>query len=163
MCYGGPSSTKEKTTKWSDRYYISRKVMKEFALKLEKLAENLLDLLCENLCLEKDSLDELILFELLKVITNGRYKSVEHRVIAQQDGNWMSIASFYNPGSDAVIFPAPELIEKAEEENKLKYPKFVFEDYIKLYASLKFQVKEPRFEVMKAMETTINLGPIETV
>ncbi|KAM3326029.1 hypothetical protein P3S67_001155 [Capsicum chacoense] len=75
----------------------------------------------------------------------------------------MSIASFYNPGSDAVIFPAPELIEKAEEENKLKHPKFVFEYYIKLYASLKFQGKEPRFEAMKAMETTINLGPIETV
>lgn len=30
-----------------------RKVMKEFALKLEKLAEELLDLLCENLGLEK--------------------------------------------------------------------------------------------------------------
>ncbi|GMP98214.1 hypothetical protein CsSME_00046185 [Camellia sinensis var. sinensis] len=30
-----------------------RKVMKEFALKLEELAEELLDLLCENLGLEK--------------------------------------------------------------------------------------------------------------
>lgn len=209
-----------------------RKVMKDFALKLEKLAEDLLDLLCENLGLEQGYLKKafygskgptfgtkvsnyppcpkpelikglrahtdaggiILLFQddkvsglqllkdgnwidvppmkhsivinlgdQLEVITNGRYKSIEHRVIAQQDGTRMSIASFYNPGSDAVIFPAPELIEKAEEENKLKYPKFVFEDYMKLYAGLKFQAKEPRFEAMKAVETTVNLGPIETV
>lgn len=34
-------------------YMMCRKVMKEFALKLEKLAEELLDLLCENLGIEK--------------------------------------------------------------------------------------------------------------
>lgn len=207
-----------------------RKVMKEFAQKLEKLAEDLLDLLCENLGLEQGYLKKafygtkgptfgtkvanyppcpkpelikglrahtdaggiILLFQddkvsglqllkdgkwidvppmshsivvnigdQLEVITNGKYKSVEHRVIAQPDGNRMSIASFYNPGSDAFIFPAPELAEKEEKENK--YPKFVFEDYMKLYAALKFQAKEPRFEAMnKAMETTANLGPIAT-
>ncbi|XP_060187745.1 1-aminocyclopropane-1-carboxylate oxidase-like [Lycium barbarum] len=201
-----------------------RKVMKEFANKLEKLAEQLLDLLCENLGLEKGYLknafhgtkgptfgtkvanyppcpkpelikglrahtdaggivllfqdDKVSGLQLLKdgqwvdvppmphsivvnigdqleVITNGKYKSVDHRVIAQTDGNRMSIASFYNPGSDAIIFPAPQLIEKAEKLEKdkfLKYPKFMFEDYMKLYASLKFQAKEPRFEAMKAAE-----------
>lgn len=86
-----------------------------------------------------------------------------HRVIAQTDGNRMSLASFYNPGSDAVIFPAPALVEKEAEENKQKYPKFVFEDYMKLYAGLKFQAKEPRFEAMKTMESTVNNSPIATV
>ncbi|KAJ6401377.1 hypothetical protein OIU84_016735 [Salix udensis] len=209
-----------------------RKVMKEFALKLEKLAEELLDLLCENLGLEKGYLKKalygstgsptfgtkvsnyppcpkpdlvkglrahtdaggiILLFQddkvsglqLLKdgrwidvppmrhsivvnlgdqieVITNGKYKSVEHRVIAQTDGARMSIASFYNPGSEAVIYPAPALVEKEAEEKKKLYPKFVFEDYMKLYAGLKFQAKEPRFEAMKAVETNVNLGPIAT-
>lgn len=86
----------------------------------------------------------------VQVITNGKYKSVMHRVIAQTDGNRMSLASFYNPGGDAVICPAPELLEK--EEKVKAYPKFVFQDYMKLYARLKFQEKEPRFEAMKAME-----------
>ncbi|XP_044465503.1 1-aminocyclopropane-1-carboxylate oxidase [Mangifera indica] len=209
-----------------------RKVMKEFASKLEKLAEELLDLLCENLGLEKGYLKKtfygskgptfgtkvsnyppcpqpdlikglrahtdaggiILLFQddkvsglqllkdgqwidvppmrhsivvnlgdQLEVITNGKYKSVEHRVVAQRDGNGrMSIASFYNPGSDAVIYPAPPLLEKEAEEKKQVYPKFVFEDYMKLYAGLKFQAKEPRFEAMKAVETTVNLGPIAT-
>ncbi|KAL0364072.1 UNVERIFIED_CONTAM: 1-aminocyclopropane-1-carboxylate oxidase [Sesamum angustifolium] len=138
-----------------------RKVMKEFAAQLEKLAEQLLDLLCENLGLEKGYLKEafygskgptfgtkvsnyppcpkpdlikglrahtdaggiILLFQDDKVITNGKYKSVMHRVIAQTDGTRMSIASFYNPGSDAVIYPAPALVEK--EERKICYPKFV--------------------------------------
>lgn len=208
-----------------------RNVMREFAKQLEKLAEELLDLLCENLGLEKGYLKNafygskgptfgtkvsnyppcpkpdlikglrahtdaggiILLFQddkvsglqlqkdgewidvppmrhsivvnigdQLEVITNGKYKSVMHRVIAQTDGNRMSLASFYNPGSDAVIYPAPALIEKEAEEKQI-YPKFVFEDYMKLYTAVKFQAKEPRFEAMKAVENTINLGPIATV
>ena len=81
-------------------------------------------------------------------------------MIAQTDGTRMSIASFYNPGSDAVIFPAPELVEREAEEKNQVYPKFVFEDYMKLYAGLKFQAKEPRFEALKA--ENVNLGPIAT-
>ncbi|KAL7212271.1 hypothetical protein ACSBR2_015028 [Camellia fascicularis] len=208
-----------------------RKAMKEFALKLEELAEQLLDLLCENLGLEKGYIKKafygsqgptfgtkvssyppcprpelikglrahtdaggiILLFQddkvsglqllkdgewidvpplkhsivinigdQLEVITNGKYQSVMHRVIAQSDGNRMSIASFYNPGSDAVIYPAPALVEKEGEQNQV-YPKFVFEDYMKLYAGLKFQAKEPRFEAMKTIKTSVNLGSIATV
>ncbi|KAM7275485.1 hypothetical protein ACFE04_017351 [Oxalis oulophora] len=226
-----PESTVFQVPDLNDEY---RKVMKEFALKLEGLAEELLDLLCENLGLEKGYLKNafygskgptfgtkvsnyppcpkpdlvkglrahtdaggiILLFQddkvsglqllkdgdwidvppmrhsivvnlgdQLEVITNGKYKSVEHRVIAQTDGTRMSIASFYNPGSDAVICPAPALLEKEAEEKKGIYPKFVFEDYMKLYGALKFQAKEPRFEAMKAVEGGVvnNLGPIATV
>ncbi|KAJ8528381.1 hypothetical protein K7X08_022073 [Anisodus acutangulus] len=201
---------------------VYREVMKDFAKRLEKLAEELLDLLCENLGLEEGYLKKafygskgpnfgtkvsnyppcpkpdlikglrahtdaggiILLFQddkvsglqlrkdgqwidvppmrhsivvnlgdQLEVITNGKYKSVMHRVIAQKDGTRMSLASFYNPGSDAVIYPAPALVEKEAEENKQVYPKFVFDDYMKLYVGLKFQAKEPRFKAMKAMET----------
>ncbi|KVI09401.1 hypothetical protein Ccrd_012220 [Cynara cardunculus var. scolymus] len=97
----------------------------------------------------------------IDVITNGKYKSVMHRVIAQTDGTRMSIASFYNPGSDAMIYPAPELVNKDEEENST-YPKFVFEDYMNLYTRVKFQAKEPRFEAMKTIDT-VKVGPIATV
>nr|O48882.1 RecName: Full=1-aminocyclopropane-1-carboxylate oxidase 2; Short=ACC oxidase 2; AltName: Full=Ethylene-forming enzyme; Short=EFE [Malus domestica]AAB94031.1 1-aminocyclopropane-1-carboxylate oxidase [Malus domestica] len=203
-----------------------RKTMKEFAVELEKLAEKLLDLLCENLGLEKGYLKKafygskgpnfgtkvsnyppcpkpdlikglrahtdaggiILLFQddkvsglqLLKdgewmdvppvhhsivinlgdqieVITNGKYKSIMHRVIAQSDGTRMSIASFYNPGDDAFISPAPALLEEKSEVSPT-YPKFLFDDYMKLYSGLKFQAKEPRFEAMKARETT----PVET-
>ena len=92
----------------------------------------------------------------LEVVTNGAYKSVMHRVVAQPDGNRMSIASFYNPGSDAVIFPAPALVNKAaagDGDGVGVYPRFVFEDYMKLYVRHKFEAKEPRFEAFRSMET----------
>lgn len=212
-----------------DLQHEYRAVMKEFASQLEKLAEELLDLLCENLGLEKGYLKKafngskgpnfgtkvsnyppcpkpdlikglrahtdaggiILLFQddkvsglqLLKdghwvdvppmrhsivvnlgdqieVITNGKYKSVMHRVVAQTDGTRMSIASFYNPGGDAVIYPAPALVDKEEEKDL--YPKFVFEDYMKLYIGVKFQAKEPRFEAFNNIDNTSNLGPIET-
>ncbi|BAT81000.1 hypothetical protein LR48_Vigan07g048500 [Vigna angularis] len=200
-----------------------RDAMKEFAEKLEKLAEELLDMLCENLGLEKGYLkrafygsrgpnfgtkvanypacpkpelvkglrahtdaggiilllqdDKVSGLQLLKdgkwvdvppmrhsivvnlgdqieVISNGKYKSVEHRVIARSDGTRMSVASFYNPGSDAVIYPAPPLLEKEAKETEVVYPKFVFEDYMKLYATLKFQPKEPRFQAFNALNSS---------
>ncbi|KAK7412706.1 hypothetical protein VNO78_04264 [Psophocarpus tetragonolobus] len=206
-----------------------KNVMKTFALELEKLAEQLLDLLCENLGLEKGYLKKvfygskgpnfgtkvsnyppcptpdlikglrahtdaggiILLFQddkvsglqllkddqwidvppmrhsivinlgdQLEVITNGKYKSVMHRVIAQTDGTRMSLASFYNPGDDAIISPAPALVK--EDETSQVYPKFVFDDYMKLYAGLKFQAKEPRFEAMKAM-SSVDVGAITTV
>ncbi|CAL5064093.1 unnamed protein product [Urochloa decumbens] len=202
-----------------------RRAMRRFAGDLEALAERLLDLLCENLGLEKGYLARafrgpstgaptfatkvssyppcprpdlvnglrahtdaggiILLFQddrvgglqllkdgdwvdvpptrhsivvnlgdQLEVITNGRYKSVVHRVVAQHDGNRMSIASFYNPGSDAVIFPAPELVKDDDDDTAAAaYPRFVFEDYMKLYVRHKFEAKEPRFQAFKSMET----------
>lgn len=76
-----------------------------------------------------------------------------HRVITQTDGTRMSIASFYNPRSDCVIHPAPELIDK--DESKEVYPKFVFEDYMKFYSEHKFQAKEPRFQAFKNVDLLI--------
>lgn len=85
-----------------------------------------------------------------------------HRVIAQADDTRMSIASFYNPGDDAVISPAPALVKELDETSQV-YPKFVFDDYMKLYAGLKFQAKEPRFEAMKANASVVDVGAIATV
>ncbi|CAN8245215.1 unnamed protein product [Cochlearia groenlandica] len=210
----------------SDDY---RTTMKEFGKRLENLAEELLELLCENLGLEKGYLKRvfkgkkgptfgtkvsnyppcpkpekikglrahtdagglILLFQddkvsglqllkdsvwldvppinysivinlgdQLEVITNGKYKSVMHRVVTQQEGNRMSIASFYNPGSDAEISPAASLVEKETDQ----YPSFVFDDYMKLYAGVKFQAKEPRFEAMKnASGATTGLNPTAAV
>ncbi|XP_050364181.1 1-aminocyclopropane-1-carboxylate oxidase [Argentina anserina] len=88
----------------------------------------------------------------IEVLSNGLYKSVWHRVLATPTGNRRSIASFYNPSLKATIAPAPQLVDKANQEvDQSDYPKFVFGDYLSIYAEQKFLPKEPRFQAVRAM------------
>ncbi|CAK9160354.1 unnamed protein product [Ilex paraguariensis] len=82
----------------------------------------------------------------VEVLSNGRYKSVWHQVLANPDEKRRSIASFYNPSLKATIGPAPELVDKVSKELDQTYPKFVFGDYMNVYAEQKFLPKEPRFQ-----------------
>ncbi|CAK9160355.1 unnamed protein product [Ilex paraguariensis] len=86
----------------------------------------------------------------IEVLSNGRYKSVWHQVLATPDGNRRSIASFYNPSLKATISPATELVEKVSNEVDQAYPKFVFGDYMNVYAEQRFLPKEPRFQAAAA-------------
>ncbi|KAL8134453.1 1-aminocyclopropane-1-carboxylate oxidase 5-like [Apium graveolens] len=86
----------------------------------------------------------------IEVLSNGKYKSVWHRVLALPTGNRRSIASFYNPSYKATIAPAQQLLEIQPEELKQDYPKFVFGDYMSVYTDQKFLPKEPRFQAVKA-------------
>ncbi|KAK9945890.1 hypothetical protein M0R45_011381 [Rubus argutus] len=87
----------------------------------------------------------------IEVLSNGLYKSVWHRVLATPTGNRRSIASFYNPSLKATIAPAPELVDKANQGVDQTYPKFLFGDYMSVYAEQKFLPKEPRFQAVRAM------------
>ncbi|KAF8725880.1 hypothetical protein HU200_020446 [Digitaria exilis] len=83
----------------------------------------------------------------IEVLSNGRYRSAWHRVLPMRDGNRRSIASFYNPANEATISPAVSGGGGA-------YPKYVFGDYMDVYAKQKFQPKEPRFEAVKAPKSS---------
>ncbi|XP_060198299.1 1-aminocyclopropane-1-carboxylate oxidase 5-like [Lycium barbarum] len=93
----------------------------------------------------------------IEVLSNGKYKSIWHRVLAKENGNRRSIASFYNPSYKATIAPAPQLIVENhnKEDNKVElisnYPAFVFGDYMNVYTEQKFLPKEPRFQAVRAM------------
>jgi len=82
------------------------------------------------------------------VLSNGRYKSAWHRILATRDSNRRSIASFYNPARLATIAPA---IPAAAGDDD--YPSFVFGDYMEVYIKQKFQAKEPRFAAMATTTT----------
>ncbi|XP_008799053.2 1-aminocyclopropane-1-carboxylate oxidase-like [Phoenix dactylifera] len=82
----------------------------------------------------------------IEVLSNGRYKSVWHRVVAPPDGNRSSVASFYNPSLVATIAPVA-----TKEEACASYPKYLFGDYMNVYVKQKFQPKEPRFAAGAAM------------
>ena len=43
-------------------------------------------------------------------MTNGIYRSIEHRATVNSEKERLSIATFYNPARDAIISPAPSLV-----------------------------------------------------
>uniref|UniRef100_A0A0C9QQA2 aminocyclopropanecarboxylate oxidase n=1 Tax=Wollemia nobilis TaxID=56998 RepID=A0A0C9QQA2_9CONI len=95
----------------------------------------------------------------LEVISGGKYKSAWHRILPTKDANRLSVASYYNPSLNTMVYPAPQLAaSKAEGETKeggeeelSAYPKFIFGNYMTVYGEQKYDAKEPRFEAMKEL------------
>lgn len=62
----------------------------------------------------------------LQVLSNGKYKSIEHRVIANSTVERVSLAFFYNPKDDMTIAPAQKLISVSTLP---LYPPMTFREY----------------------------------
>ncbi|KAK6144127.1 hypothetical protein DH2020_020947 [Rehmannia glutinosa] len=70
--------------------------------------------------------------DVLQILSNDRYKSVEHRVFVNGSKDRVSVPVFVNPSSDAVIGPLPEVMEAGE---KLVYKRVVYSDYFNYFFS----------------------------
>eukprot|EP01018_Ginkgo_biloba_P028713 Gb_33332 [translate_table: standard] len=60
------------------------------------------------------------------VLSNGEYKSVLHRAVVNSSKARISIPTFYCPSPDAIIGPAPPLVNN---ENHALYRSFAYKDY----------------------------------
>ncbi|KAM0934160.1 putative (S)-norcoclaurine synthase [Dioscorea sansibarensis] len=70
-------------------------------------------------------------------MSNGKYKSIEHRAIVNTDWERMLIATFLSPIADAQVGPLPETVEK----NKPQYNTISLHDYIRMVFSFKLEGK----------------------
>ncbi|KAE8711931.1 putative pentatricopeptide repeat-containing protein [Hibiscus syriacus] len=66
----------------------------------------------------------------LEVLTNGKYKSVEHRAVTHKDKDRLSIVTFYAPSYDIELSPMPELVD---EKNPCRYRRYNHGEYNKHY------------------------------
>ncbi|KAF8396013.1 hypothetical protein HHK36_017624 [Tetracentron sinense] len=64
----------------------------------------------------------------LQIMSNGRYKSIEHRVIANGSKNRISVPIFVNPRPNDIIGPLPEVLESGETP---VYKQILYSDYVK--------------------------------
>ncbi|KAJ9706411.1 hypothetical protein PVL29_001761 [Vitis rotundifolia] len=62
----------------------------------------------------------------MQVISNDRYKSVLHRAVVNCNKDRISIPTFYCPSPDAVIGPAPQLVD---DDHPAVYRNFTYEEY----------------------------------
>ncbi|XVF47210.1 hypothetical protein PTKIN_Ptkin03bG0090900 [Pterospermum kingtungense] len=77
--------------------------------------------------------------DILQIMSNDRYKSIEHRVVANGSNNRVSVPIFVNPGPDAVFGPLPEVLESGEQP---LYKEVKFSDYFKFFFSKKHDGKK---------------------
>lgn len=69
----------------------------------------------------------IVVFCAFQVMSNGRYKSVEHRVFVSAKPR-LSILSFNSPLEDTILCPIPELLQGSEVVDP-KYKQCTFREY----------------------------------
>ncbi|XWS65085.1 hypothetical protein CRYUN_Cryun05aG0060500 [Craigia yunnanensis] len=66
----------------------------------------------------------------LQILSNGKYRSVEHRVVANGSKNRISVPIFVNPRPSDMIGPLPELVASGK---KSIYKQILYSDYVKYF------------------------------
>ncbi|KAH9324678.1 hypothetical protein KI387_004856, partial [Taxus chinensis] len=78
--------------------------------------------------------------DLLQIISNGKYKSAEHRAAVNTNQFRMSIVLFLGPQGDVMIAPAPQLIDEA---HPALYQSTIAGEYMATYMSKDNRGKGP--------------------
>ncbi|GMP99493.1 hypothetical protein CsSME_00046941 [Camellia sinensis var. sinensis] len=76
---------------------------------------------------------------LLQIISNGKLKSADHRVVASSVER-TTVVSFIQPGIDSCIEPAKSLVN--ESSNPPLYKSFTFSDFMTTYTTALFEGKD---------------------
>ncbi|GLJ50951.1 hypothetical protein SUGI_1085130 [Cryptomeria japonica] len=74
----------------------------------------------------------------LEIVSNGRYKSAEHRALVNAERTRISIAAAEGPALDALIFPAPQLVD---EIHPPMYKSMLYREFHKVRHSIQLKGK----------------------
>ncbi|KAI4357399.1 hypothetical protein L6164_001348 [Bauhinia variegata] len=83
--------------------------------------------------------------DILEIVTNGIYRSIEHRATVNSEKERISVATFYNPSFEKIIGPAPSLIGP---ERPAKFRSIGVAEHFKGYVSRELRGKS-YVDVMK--------------
>ncbi|CAI9756312.1 unnamed protein product [Fraxinus pennsylvanica] len=78
----------------------------------------------------------------IQVLSNGRFKSVQHRAVTNKDMYRVSIAMFYGPNKDIVICPIEDLIDEHHPPMYRKYRYGEFLEEFRRQEGTRRRVKE---------------------
>ncbi|KAK9143761.1 hypothetical protein Syun_013161 [Stephania yunnanensis] len=76
--------------------------------------------------------------DIIEILTNGKYKSIEHRVVVSKEKARLSVATFHETHESVVIGPLPELIINGETE---QYKHVTFVEFFTMFLSRKLDGK----------------------
>ncbi|KAG8382478.1 hypothetical protein BUALT_Bualt05G0081400 [Buddleja alternifolia] len=75
--------------------------------------------------------------DILEIMSNGEYSSIEHRAVVNFEKERLSIAAFHSPNVTANIGPLPDLVKKSAE----KYKTLSHQEYLKQVMATKLDGK----------------------
>ncbi|KAF8411240.1 hypothetical protein HHK36_003787 [Tetracentron sinense] len=76
----------------------------------------------------------------IEILSNGKYKSVEHRGVVDEKRTRISIAVGHRPELTAIVAPASELLD---EKCELKFTPILYNDYVRSIQSSDVRGKSP--------------------
>ncbi|CAI0418416.1 unnamed protein product [Linum tenue] len=79
--------------------------------------------------------------DIIEIMSNGEYKSIEHRAVVNPEKERLSIATFHSPNFSATIGPLSNLLTKDKKGQAPNYKSISHEDYLKLGAKIKLDGK----------------------
>ncbi|CAI0418439.1 unnamed protein product [Linum tenue] len=79
--------------------------------------------------------------DVIEILSNGEYRSIEHRAVVNPEKERLSIAAFHTTNINAMIGPLPDLINKDQKKQQPKYKTISAPEYIKLIISSKLNGK----------------------
>ncbi|XP_057836586.2 protein DMR6-LIKE OXYGENASE 1 [Cryptomeria japonica] len=82
----------------------------------------------------------------IQVVSNGRFKSAEHRAVTNKTAARISIPTFYSPSLETFIGPAPSMVD---DEHPALYRRYKYEEYMTAFwnQSLKGKSILDRFKI----------------
>ncbi|KAG8083659.1 hypothetical protein GUJ93_ZPchr0016g2544 [Zizania palustris] len=80
----------------------------------------------------------------LEVLSNGKFRSVEHRAVIHPNKERISVALFHYPRENLVLSPLPEFVE----DGKVRYRSMRYQDFLKQLFTAKLDGKN-RLEKLK--------------
>ncbi|OIW00729.1 hypothetical protein TanjilG_09698 [Lupinus angustifolius] len=76
--------------------------------------------------------------DMIEIMTNGIYRSIEHRTVVNSEKDRLSLATFYNPSMEVIIGPASSLVTP---KAPARYKTISVPDYYKGYLSKELRGK----------------------
>ncbi|KAF5180432.1 2-oxoglutarate (2OG) and Fe(II)-dependent oxygenase superfamily protein [Thalictrum thalictroides] len=75
--------------------------------------------------------------DVIEIMTNGKYKSIEHRAVVNSEKERLSIAAFHGPSYGTRIGPLPDLLK----DNQEKYKTLSHDEYLRQVITTKLDGK----------------------
>lgn len=76
---------------------------------------------------------------LMQIMSNGEYKSIEHRAVVDPEKERLSIAAFHSPNMSTMIGPLPELVK--EKNITANFKTISHEEFVRLVIARKLDGK----------------------